>query len=127
MLSAFSFSAPRFSDEDELREKESLPAEQQLQIANDLFGGVQQETVAQVVVQNAFVSFHDELEQIPDDLKQSFLQARQEAPELVEREANPMLFLRAEKYEPQVRRVGLIWHTSRFELYYTVMDYFFYG
>ena len=104
-MPAFSFSAPRFSAEDELREHATLTEDEQLQIANDLMGNSNEShpELTPEDVHFALEQFHSELDLIPDNEKSSVVHAMREAPELVQRESNPMLFLRAEAFDSKVR------------------------
>ena len=103
-MPAFSFSAPRFSAEDEIREQATLTEDEQLQIANDLTGNsnVSHPAVSAEDLHFALEQFHSELGLIPDDKKSSVLHAMREVPELVQRESSPMLFLRAEAFDSKV-------------------------
>ena len=118
MLSAFSYTAPRFTEEQEQKERESLTEEEENVVSSDVFGvdAVIEETEELVI--HSLAQFEEELATLPDEDKQGYSQALEECPLIVEQESAPIRFLRAEDYDAKRAAVRLAkyWNT-RVELF----------
>jgi len=108
---AFSFSAPQFTENDELKEIEDLTEEERTDISNDLMGtnSTSEETLE--MRQDGIVELQEELDAISVDDKGAYLQALEECPAVVERETSPLLFLRSTKFNAKLaaRRLVEYW------------------
>ena len=96
-MSAFTFTAPIVTPEEEIAEREALSTEERRQIHADLHG----EHVASDHTEtdehpfsNVLHKLQSTLATIPDSDKRVLLDALKRVPELVQSESNPMLFLR---------------------------------
>jgi hypothetical protein len=98
-MSAFTFTAPIITLQDELEEREALTEEERNVIHEDLHGSEQEVTETDEVLQNGIGLLHEALEAIPREKKLAYLEALERAPQLVERESKPIIFLRVEKYD----------------------------
>jgi hypothetical protein len=99
-MSAFTFSAPTITPEDELEEREALTEEERNIIHEDLHGSSEQEvTETDELLKNGIRLLHEALKAIPAEEKIAYLEALERAPQLVERESKGILFLRFERYD----------------------------
>jgi hypothetical protein len=103
MPSALSCTAPRWDTRQNELEKASLTEEEKKAIENDIFGKrtILQETPEMVA--RSCVLMQDAVDLIPDEQKQSYIQALVQCPELVRTESEPLRFLRCEKFNAWVR------------------------
>jgi hypothetical protein len=110
-MSAFTFTAPTITPEDELEEREALTEEERNIIHEDLHGSEQEVTETDEVLQNGIRLLHEALEAIPQEEKLAYLEALEHVPQLVERESKPIIFLRVEKYDAwaAARRLVAYW------------------
>lgn len=103
-MQAFSFSAPRFTEEDEIRELAAMTDAEREEVRQDLYG-----THPVLEEMDAFreTSLLGQMEQslqaIPPLEKQVYLEACRICPDLVQTESPPIRFLRCENYQPEVR------------------------
>lgn len=103
MHQAFSFSAPRFTDEDEEVELAAMTEEERENVHNDLYGTHVEVNETEELRETCLAQMQQCLDEIiPDDEKQVYLEACQVCPELVRTESAPMRFLRSENYNPEV-------------------------
>ena len=102
---SLSWSAPRFTKDDELNERSSLRHEELQEIEREILGtdGNIPENASTIAL--ALREFHEELDIIPEEEKRAFLQADAVSPQLVYNESKPILFLRAESFDPKVRTI----------------------
>jgi hypothetical protein len=108
-MSAFSFTAPFFSEEDEKEERDALTNEERKQVHDDMFGMAATATEETTTLRDAnendeklkrgLVLFWEALEQIPPVDKAAYLEAVERAPDLVARETCPVAFVRGENYD----------------------------
>ena len=96
-MSAFSFTAPRFTDEDSIREQEELPAAERERIEDECFGRnfvVIEETPE--LIETALCEIIIHLQGIA--CKPAYDEAMRLVPHLVEQESAPIRFLRCERF-----------------------------
>ena len=110
---AFSFSAPRFTEEDEIRELAAMTDAEREEVCQDLYGTHVEREETPELRERSLEAMQQALNDIPVDQKEVYLEACQVCPELVERESPPINFLRCEDYNPEVRvltpSVGILW------------------
>jgi hypothetical protein len=106
-MSTFSITAPRFTEEADRQEQESLSPAERVEIRNDVFGAAVDvyaiETPAERVA--ILVDMEEELARIPAHDKRDYEQALEVCPELFSQgvEADPLRFLRCEDFDVKVR------------------------
>jgi hypothetical protein len=103
MAEAFSFSAPRFTEEDEVEEVASMSEEERIEVTQDLYGTYTLPTETSDMIAGCMQAMERALERIEPSEKESYLQAKERCPELLETESNPLRFLRSQAYDPEVR------------------------
>jgi hypothetical protein len=103
-MSFFSITAPVFTEEDERAERESMSPEELEEVRNDLHGINTFEETPEMV-QNGPHELQLALEDIQEEEKEVYIEAKKLCPELVEREANYLMFLRSEYYNVWVSTV----------------------
>mmetsp|Transcript_18583 Transcript_18583/g.28697 ORF Transcript_18583/g.28697 Transcript_18583/m.28697 type:complete len:326 (+) Transcript_18583:85-1062(+) len=108
---AFSFSAPQFTEDDELKEIEDLTEAERTDIRNDLMGTNTALHETLELRQDGIVELQDELDCISGEEKTAYLQALEECPAVVQRETSPLLFLRSTKFNAKLaaRRLVEYW------------------
>lgn len=102
-MQAFSFSAPRFTEEDEIRELAAMTEAELEEVRHDLYGTHTEMEETDELRETCLEQVQQCLDEIPDDEKQVYLEALQACPELVSTESAPIRFLRSENYQPEVR------------------------
>ena len=107
MPGAFPFSAPRFTDADEAKEKATLKEDELKRVEADLQGNSGEEwkdleTIDFMV--SKLREFQTEVDALPQIQKQAYADAIAKVPQLVEEETNPMAFLRSVRYNAKVSR-----------------------
>uniref|UniRef100_A0A7S1GIN1 CRAL-TRIO domain-containing protein n=1 Tax=Cyclophora tenuis TaxID=216820 RepID=A0A7S1GIN1_CYCTE len=112
MVTAFPFSAPRFTEEQQAKEKASLKDEEKAQIQRDIYGkgsdmDYPEETDEFLIPK--LEMFQQEVDAI--DYKPAYLEALEKAPKIVEEESPAVTFLRCENYEPKpaAKRLIMYW------------------
>jgi hypothetical protein len=98
-MPAFSFSAPIVTPDDEQAERESLPEEERQRIRKEVYGVEEEMEETDTMVEKAVLLLQEALHEIADVEKQTYLEALERAPLLVEIESDPIRFLRCEKYD----------------------------
>jgi hypothetical protein len=98
-MSAFSFSAPIVTPDDEQAEREALPEKERQRIREEVYGVEDEMEETDTMVEKAVLLLQEALDEIPDVEKQTYLEALERAPLLVETESDPIRFLRCEKYD----------------------------
>ena len=109
---SFSCSAPRFTEQDLLQERESLSDKEVLQIENDVKGNNKvHETEEQL--ERGIIEIQQVLVGI--EKKDSYLQALQQVPELVNDESSPCKFLRCCSHDSTqaAHRLVAYWETRK--------------
>jgi hypothetical protein len=117
-MSAFSYTAPRFTEEQEQKERESTTEEEENVVSSDIFGvdAVIEETEELVI--HSLAQFEEELAALPEKDKQGYSQALEECPLIVEQESAPIRFLRAEDYDAKRAAIRLTkYWDNRVELF----------
>jgi len=97
-----SFTAPQFSMQDEEKEKDDLSPEVKEALRQDLYGysAIIRETSE--FLRDGREKMEEFLEhEIPAERKEEYTEALQQAPVIVADESDPVLFLRAEAYDPE--------------------------
>lgn len=98
-MPAFSFTAPTVSAEQIAEERKNLAEEERKQLQKDLYGRQEDEVVeTDVMIEKGLSVMEDAIAEIPEMEKADYLEALERAPQLVERESNPVAFLRFEGY-----------------------------
>lgn len=100
---AFSFSAPRFTDEDEARELMEMTEEERLEVQQDLYGTHVEMEETDDLREMLLEEMQTCLDAIPEDDKRVYLEACQVCPRVVSSESAPIRFLRCENYQPEVK------------------------
>jgi hypothetical protein len=110
-MSAFTFTAPIVTVEDERLEREALTDDERKKLHEDVYGGEQLVTETEEMLQNGTRMLREALLAIPDVEKVAYLEALEIAPLLVERESDPVAFLRCENYDAvsAARRLVVYW------------------
>ena len=103
IMQAFSFSAPRFTDEDEARELAEMTEEERLEVQQDLYGTHVELEETDDLRETLLEEMQTCLDAIPDDDKRVYLEACQVCPRIVTSESAPIRFLRCENYQPEVK------------------------
>jgi hypothetical protein len=112
-MPAFSFTAPHVTPEQEREERENLSDARRREIHNDLFGFEQQQhrhagKEVPEVSDSALDGIYEAIEKLPLQQKIEYLEARKHAPKLCQTESDPIMFLRCEKFDYEVR--FSLWH-----------------
>ena len=109
---SFSCSAPRFTEEDRLQERESLSDQEVLQIENDVKGHNKVHETKEQLEQGVI-----EIQQVLAEIekKDSYLEALQQVPELVNVESSPYKFLRCCSHDSTkaAHRLVAYWETRK--------------
>jgi hypothetical protein len=115
IMSAFTFSAPIVTPEEEQAEREALPEEERQRIHEEVYGSEIEIKETDAMAEKAILLLHEALDEIPDSAKQAYLEASKRAPLLVERESAPIRFLRCEKYNAwaAARRLVSYWEARK--------------
>jgi len=103
-MQAFSFSAPRFTEEDEIRELAAMTDAERDEVRHDLYGTHTEIEETDELRENCLQEMQVYLDEIPEAEKKVYLEACRVCPELVQTESAPMRFIRSENYQPQVRK-----------------------
>ena len=107
-MPVFSFTAPIISPEEERREVESLSELVKQDYHNQLYGTEPEIEETDELLNDSLEKFYQCLDQRSDEEKREYLMAREDGrpPGLLLEEANPVKFLRCEKYNATVRAVA---------------------
>lgn len=98
-MSAFTFTAPIITPDDERRERAALPPDILQRYEQEIFGTDKEVHETQNMVQNGLLLIQGALDGIPLDEKQAYVEALERVPQLVERESPRIAFLRATHYD----------------------------
>jgi len=99
-MSAFSFTAPFISEEEERAEREAFTEEEKQELHDDLYGGHNEDlSETDEMIKNGVALLRESLDAIPDNEKEEYLEAKRRTPELVERESPAISYLRYMKYD----------------------------
>ena len=102
-MPVFSFTAPHITPEEERQERESLTPEAAQELEDDLYGlGTDFEDETEELIESAMKEVELIIDTFPDAKKKDYLEARNQVPHLIESEANPIKFLRCEKFDSKV-------------------------
>jgi hypothetical protein len=102
MVFTLSATAPQFLPEQEKHERATLSQEEIAEIEEDINGTVKFKETEEMK-QAGVLGLQKAMEAISDFEKRAYKEACEVAPELVERESNPVAFLRCERYNGEVR------------------------
>lgn len=110
-MSAFSYTAPIFTEEQEREEAASITEEEQNSIRSDVFGVHTLIEETSDLLASSMARFAEEIAAIPEDEKRGYTIALERCPRVFDREASPMRFLRAENYDGRLAaiRVAKYW------------------
>ena len=103
-VGSFSITAPRFTAAEETEERLALSSEEREKVAKDLFGGdpnalpEEEKHLSELISQVRIA-----IDNIHVAEKQEYLRAQQICPHLVEKESDPVRFLRCDNYHAEVR------------------------
>jgi hypothetical protein len=105
---SFSITSPRFTEEADRQEQESLSPAERAEIQSDVFGtAIDDSAVVETpaLIVQAVVEMEEELASIPAHDKREYAQALEVCPELFSQgaEADPLRFLRCEDFDAKVR------------------------
>jgi hypothetical protein len=109
------FTAPIVTPEDEQAERQALTNEERQRLYEELYGVEDEIEETDILMENALLLLQEALTEIPDAAKQAYLEASERAPLLVERESDPISFLRCEKYDAwaAARRLVAYWEVRK--------------
>jgi hypothetical protein len=114
---ALAFGAPVVTEEEERREREELTDDERQNLHNDTYGSEEEQLVNEtdVMLANGLALLRAALEQIPEQEKEAYLEAKERAPILVETESDLAAFLRWENYDAWAAARGVVtyWDTRR--------------
>ena len=107
-MPAFSFTAPHVTPEQEREEEASLSDEMRRKIHNDLYGfeQVQHPNPKEGrpgTADESLVGLYEAIEMLPMQQKKEYMEALKQAPKLVQTESDPIMFLRCENFNCEVR------------------------
>lgn len=112
-MSAFSFTAPFISEEQFRKETEDFTEEERLSIKRDVYGVDYDEPPEynQQLHEESLEHFNDAMDAIDNSDKEAYLQALETHPKLVERESNPIDYLRGMRWDASTAaaRVASYW------------------
>jgi hypothetical protein len=91
--------APIVTPEDEQAEREALTEEESQRLYEEVYGSEVEIKETDVMLEKASLLLQEALNEIPEAAKQAYLEALERAPLLVERESDPISFLRCEHYD----------------------------
>jgi hypothetical protein len=99
-MSAFSFTAPYISDEEEKAERGALTEDERQAIHHDLYGDADDDLEEnESMLQDGLLLLQEAIEEIPVEQKLDYLEALGRVPDLVENESSPVAFLRAQRFD----------------------------
>ena len=104
MSFSFSATAPIISPEQEKEERLALDDEERAALEADLhpnqnsIEAILNDSMDEASIEKAVSLFHEALDLIPEPQKAAYIEAAAQVPELIERESNPLAFLRCEKW-----------------------------
>jgi hypothetical protein len=93
------FTAPTVTPDDEQAERKALIEEESQRIYEEVYGSEVEIIETDAMLEKASLLLQEALNEIPEAEKQADLEALQRAPLLVERESDPISFLRCENYD----------------------------
>jgi hypothetical protein len=106
-MNTFSITSPRFTEEADRQEQESLSPAERAEIQNDVFGKAADSAVVETPLLRvqAVVEMEEELARIPAHDKRDYVHALEVCPEhfFQGAEADPLRFLRCEDFHGKVR------------------------
>ena len=97
-MSAFTFSAPIVSEEEEKAEREALTEEERQQLYDELFGTEKEIPETDEMRATGTSLMRDAIESMPLEEKSAYMTACERVPELVQSESPCIRFLRATKW-----------------------------
>jgi hypothetical protein len=114
-MSAFTFTAPIVTPEDEAVERQALTVDERQRIHDDVYGKESLLRETDDMLENGTNLIQEALLEIPDADKQAYLEALERSPQLVKRETDPVAFLRCEKYDAwaAAKRLVAYWEVRK--------------
>jgi hypothetical protein len=107
--------APIVTLDDEQAEREALTEDERQTIHKEIYGVEDEIKETDTMVERAVLILQEALHEIPDEEKQAYLEALERVPLLVERESDPISFIRCEKYDAwaAARRLVAYWEVRK--------------
>jgi hypothetical protein len=111
-MASCSLNSPVITDEDHRREGENLSYEEKKRLEQDIFGpsacdnGASSDVLleeTEELIQNSHRLLQEALDHMDSSLKEDYMKALEVCPLIVERESNPLVFLRGAAFDPMVR------------------------
>ena len=102
---SFSFTAPQFTEKQQEEERRGLSKEEHERIEADAYGTALEIEETEELLEKSLSEFKEHLEALSDYDKTDYQEALKRCPELVEKESDPIRFLRCEEFEAKVRRL----------------------
>ena len=96
-MSVLSITAPQFTIEDELIERETLDDDELLAATSDMYGNVEFDET-QEMLDIGPIELETAIHDIPIEEKEAYLEACERCPEIIQSESNYIIFLRSENY-----------------------------
>ena len=96
-MSVLSITAPQFTLEDELIERETLEDDELLAATSDMYGNVEFDET-QEMLDIGPIELETAIHDIPIEEKEAYLEACERCPEIIQSESNYIMFLRSENY-----------------------------
>lgn len=116
-MSAFSFTAPFITKEEEKAERVSLSEEEEKSVERDLFGGSSDDEphISDGDISQSLEQVQIFIDSIDESDKQAYLEACSRVPELVATESDPLKFLRCCEFDVEAAAKRLIeyWKVRR--------------
>mmetsp|Transcript_11167 Transcript_11167/g.18956 ORF Transcript_11167/g.18956 Transcript_11167/m.18956 type:complete len:344 (-) Transcript_11167:133-1164(-) len=110
MATAFSFSAPRFTEEQKEKEDAALGEQEKAQIENDLYGKAADDVMhpeeTEFFLSGKLDEFQQELDAI--EYKPAYDEAMEKVPELVKKESPAINLLRCEHYDAKLAAARMV-------------------
>ena len=98
-MSAFTFTAPIVTEEEEQAERDALTEEERRRIEKDLYGEETEIIETEELLNNGLIMIQEALDALPLGLKTDYMRACEISPDLVERESPFIRFLRVSEWD----------------------------
>ena len=119
----FSLTAPRFTEEEDQKEHQDLDSVEAAALERDLYGSIRGEQEQDWMINNetettriqGLAQLEEAVDMLPPTAKADYLRALATAPDVVEKEASALEFLRAEEWDPwkAAKRLTSYWTLRR--------------
>lgn len=98
-MSAFTFTAPIVTKEEEQAEKDELSEEERKQLHDEIFGLEKAIPESDALIQSSLSMFYETIDDLPESDKEVYIEAMQQYPRLVQKESPALAFLRTNKFD----------------------------